>query len=59
MIKIMQDSHLVLGSKLGQRNLTSALELLTLLNQVRQIESRETHAQAAARINESKYRTAH
>ena len=55
----MQDSHLVLGSKLGQRNLTSALELLTLLNQVRQIESRETHAQAAARINESKYRTAH
>lgn len=57
MVKIMQDSHLGLRSKLGQRNLTSALELLTLLNQVRQIESRET--QVAARINESKYRTAH
>lgn len=57
MVKIMQDSHLGLGSKLGQRHLTSALELLTLLNQVRQIESRET--QVAARINESKYRTAH
>lgn len=38
----MQDSHLGLGSKLGQRHLTSALELLTFLNQVRQIESRET-----------------
>ena len=43
MIKIIQDSHLDMGSKLGQPNLTSALEPLTLLNQVRQMESHEIY----------------